>query len=230
MAPSPAPASSAVAAFPRFRLTPRGANVLTALALGCLLAGVSFTAPYWARYLRQPLAVVEEEPSGSSVPAAAPARSSEPEAERKINVKLFFETPDHAGLLSEDREVPFSNDLSRQVHVVVEELIRGSQTGLVQPLAPETRVLEVFVSAGGVAYVDLSGEAAAGISGGSKAELLAVYAVVNSVISNFPSIRRVQILLDDHPVPTLAGHVDLSRPLPPDMTYLAPLPSPSPTS
>ena len=154
MAPSPAPASSAVAAFPRFRLTLRGANVLTALALMLLLAGVSFTAPYWARYLRQPLAVVEEEPSGASVPAA-PTRSPEPEAERKISVKLFFETPDHTGLLSEERAVPFSNDLSRQVHLVVEELIRGSETGLVQPLAPDTRVLEVFVSAAGVAYVDL---------------------------------------------------------------------------
>jgi hypothetical protein len=38
---------------------------------------------------------------------------------------------------------------------------------------------------------------------------------------NFPAIRRVQILVDDHPAETLAGHVDLSRPLTPDMTLLA---------
>ncbi len=218
-----------MAALPRFRLTPRAADVLTALGLMLLLAGVSWTAPYWARFLRQPLAAVEDEVSGVSVQPSKPGRSAEPEAERKINVKLFFETQDGAGLLSEERSVPFSNELSQQVRVVVEELIRGSDTGLVSPLASETRVLEVFVSARGVAFVDLSKEAPAGVSGGSKAELLAVYALVNSVTANFPSVRRVQILIDDRPVPTLAGHVDLSRPLPPDMTFLAPLTSPSPS-
>ena len=50
---------------------------------------------------------------------------------------------------------------------------------------------------------------------------LAVYAVVNSITTNFPAVARVQILVEDRPAVTLAGHVDLSRPLPPDMTLLA---------
>lgn len=201
---------------------------MTAIGLILLAAGVSLTAPYWARFLRQPLATGGEEPSARIVPAAGSARNPEAEAERKINVKLFFETEDQSGLLSEDRSVPFTSDLSRQVRVVLEEVIRGSETGLMSPVDRGTRVLAVFVSAGGVAYLDLSGEAGAALKGGSRGELLSVYALVNSVSANFPSIKRVQILLDDHPVPTLAGHVDLSRPLPPDMTYLAPLPVSSP--
>jgi len=47
-----------------------------------------------------------------------------------------------------------------------------------------------------------------------------VYAVVNSVAGNFPAVRRVQILLDGLPADTLAGHIDLSRPLTPDLTLL----------
>jgi hypothetical protein len=210
----------------RLRLTPRRVDALTAVGLALLAAGVSLSSPYWARFLRQPLAAVGEEPAATSVPAGP---EPSPEAERKINVKLFFETEDQTGLLSEDRSVPFTGDLPRQVRIVLEELIRGSETGLVRPVDPATRVLEVFVSAGGVAYLDLSGEAAAGLKGGSRAELLSVYALVNSVTANFPSIKRVQILLDDRPVPTLAGHVDLSRPLAPDMTFLAPVPVFSPT-
>jgi hypothetical protein len=46
-------------------------------------------------------------------------------------------------------------------------------------------------------------------------------------VTNFPATNRVQILLNDQVVPSLGGHVDLARPLPPDMTLLA-LPSPSP--
>ena len=117
--------------------------------------------------------------------------------------------------------MPFSSDLPRQLRAVVEELVKGSKSDLAPTLAPETRVLDVFVTARGVAYVDLSKEASSALPGGSHDELRTVYSVVNSITTNFPAIRRVQILLDDHPAVTLAGHVDLSRPLPPDMTLLA---------
>ena len=62
---------------------------------------------------------------------------------------------------------------------------------------------------------------------GSKEELLAVYALVNSIVLNFPAVRKVQILLDGRPATTLAGHVDLSRPLTLDTTLLA-VPDPEP--
>jgi hypothetical protein len=45
--------------------------------------------------------------------------------------------------------------------------------------------------------------------------------VVNSLSTSFPAVKRVQILVEDKPAETLAGHVDLTRPLPPDLTVLA---------
>jgi spore germination protein GerM len=210
-------------------MTPRGANASTAALLVLLIATVAFTAPRWARFLRQPISSLGDEVGSIVAAPAASGTEGAAEAERKINVKLYFEAPDGPGLLAEERAVGFSADLGRQLRLVVEALVRGSTTGLAAPLAPETKVLEVFVTAAGVAYLDLSKEALTSVRGGSKDELLSVYAIVNSITANFPAVKRVQILVDDHPVATLAGHVDLSRPLPADMTFLAtPSPSPSP--
>jgi hypothetical protein len=72
--------------------------------------------------------------------------------------------------------------------------------------------------------VDLSKEASQKHPGGSRGELLSVYSVVNSLTSNFPAVKRVQILVEDRQVSTLAGHVDLTRPLSPDMTFLVSTP------
>jgi hypothetical protein len=44
-------------------------------------------------------------------------------------------------------------------------------------------------------------------------EILTVYAIVSSVTANLPAVTSVQILIDGHEADTLAGHVDLRRPL-----------------
>lgn len=209
-------------------MTTRIANLLTALMLVALLAGAAWSAPRWSRLFRQEVPQASEDFAAEaarvteSEAEAGPAEETE-EAQRTINVRLFFNSPEAPGLVMEDREVPFSSDLSHQLGSVVAELVKGpgEASGLLATLPPQTRVLEVFVTARGVAYVDLSREVTQGIAGGVSEELRAVYSIVNSITANFPAIRRVQILVDDRPAETLAGHVDLSRPLPPDMTLLA---------
>ena len=207
-------------------MTRRQANALTVVGLAGLLATVALTAPRWAALLRAPAASpeVEEPAAEEAAPAAAEGLAA---SGRRISVRLYFEAPDREGLLPEEREVAFSADLARQLRTVVEELAKGSTTGLVPTLPAGTRVLEVFVQARGVAWVDLSSEATSGLPGGSKAELLTVYSVVNTIVTNFPAVSRVRIVVNDQPVTSLGGHVDLSRPLPPDMTLVA-LPTPEP--
>jgi hypothetical protein len=180
-------------------MTSRQANLLSVLGLVLLLVLVAATAPRWARWLQRPLPAQADEPAA---PAAKRADDAAPAAapQRSINVKLFFQAADRPGLLIEERPVAFSTDLSRQIKAVVDE---------------------VFVTARGVAYVSLSKEAAQATGQGSEAELITVYSVVNSLTVNFPAIKRVQILIEDKPTATLWGHVDLTRPLPPDMTLLA---------
>ena len=203
-------------------MTSRTANVVTAAGLVSLLAVVTLTAPRWARLLTRPVAGTEEEAAEPAGPAA-PARDEEApgEVERKINAKLFFQAADRPGLVIEERPVVFSTDLGRQLRSVVEELVRGSKIGLGATLAPETKVLDVFVTPRGIAYVDLSRDVVTGHPGGTQAELMTVYSVVNSLTTSFPAVKRVQILVEDKPAETLAGHIDLTRPLLPDMTVLA---------
>jgi len=203
-------------------VTSRTANLVTAAGLVSLLAAVTLTAPRWARLLTRPVGGGDEE-SAEGAAETGPAKEEEAagEVERKINVKLFFQAADRPGLVIEERPVAFSTDLSRQLRGVMEELVRGSKIGLGPTLSPETRVLDVFVTPRGVAYVDLSKEVVAGHPGGSEAERMTVYSVVDSLTASFPGVKRVQILVEDKPAETLAGHIDLTRPLLPDMTVLA---------
>jgi hypothetical protein len=49
--------------------------------------------------------------------------------------------------------------------------------------------------------------------GGSLNELLTIYTVVHALTLNLPAITSVQLLVNGKEVDTLAGHVDLRRPL-----------------
>ncbi len=202
-------------------MTPRQADLLTLLGLLGLLATVALTAPRWSALLRSTAGPVEPDEAAATDGGAL---TSEPAAEgpaRRISVRLYFEAGDRDGLLPEERDIAFSPDLTQQIRTVVEELVKGPATGLVATLPAGTRVQEVFVQAHGVACVSLSAEAASGLPGGSRAEILTVYSIVNTVVTNFPAVSRVQIVVNDQLTSSLGGHVDLTRPLPPDMTLLA---------
>lgn len=194
------------------------ANVLTAAGLAILLGLIVVTAPRWTRILSRP--VPGEDVAGEEGPKAEARDESGAPVQRQINVKLLFPSGEQPGLVMEQRTVAFSDDLGRQLRSVVEELIKGPTGGLQPVLPPETKVLDLFVSPNGVAYVDLSKEAL--VTGrGSFEELLSVYSLVNSLVVNFPAVKRVQILVEDRPAQTLGGHVDLTHPLRADMTLLA---------
>ena len=46
-----------------------------------------------------------------------------------------------------------------------------------------------------------------------------VYSIVNTLTDNLPAIVAVQLLVDGHQVDTLAGHVDVRRPLMKDLRW-----------
>jgi len=211
-------------------MTPRQANLLSVLGLAGLLASVALTAPRWSLLLRSPGEPVEADEAAEASPApGADAGVAAPE--RRISVRLYFEAAERDGLLPEERAITFSADLAQQIRTVLEELARGPETaGLLATLPEGTRVQEVFVQAHGVACVSLSPEVSRGLPGGSRAELLTVYSIVNTVVTNFPAVSRVQLVVGDQPATSLGGHVDLTRPLPPDMTLVALEPSPAPAA
>jgi hypothetical protein len=76
-----------------------------------------------------------------------------------------------------------------------------------------TAVRGIYVSSQNDVFVDLEPTVRSKHPGGSMQELLTVYTIVNALLTNLPTLQQVQILIDGREADTLAGHVDLRRPL-----------------
>lgn len=81
-----------------------------------------------------------------------------------------------------------------------------------------TRVLSLRVE-DGVAYADFSKELAQKRQG-SYEEMMLVYAIVNT-LTEFPEVKKVQILVEGRKVVSLSGHMDVETPLTRNLTLLA---------
>ena len=74
-----------------------------------------------------------------------------------------------------------------------------------------TKVLSLKVDEKGTAYADFSKELAKK-GQGSYGEMMICYAIANT-LTEFPNIKRVQILVEGKKVTTLNGHMDVEEPL-----------------
>ena len=111
------------------------------------------------------------------------------------------------------RSVPLPEEAHERIRIVMRELLAGpTNTSRLAPVVPYDASLEaVFVDQQGNAFVDLT--APPEELTGSSTELMLAYGVVNSIILNCPEVTAVQVLFGGHEVPTLTGHLDLSKPL-----------------
>ena len=74
-----------------------------------------------------------------------------------------------------------------------------------------TKVLSLRVDEKGTAYADFSKELTKK-GQGSYGEMMICYAIANT-LTEFPNIKRVQILVEGKKVTTLNGHMDVEEPL-----------------
>jgi germination protein M len=150
-------------------------------------------------------------PGPDAQPGRAPAA---PAPTRHIKATLFYGSEDGQFLVPVQREVPFAEGpLEQGRQIVLAQLQQPAPAPLVAAVPAGTTLRSFYVTDRGDAFVDLGPEIAANHPGGSMAELFTVYAIVNAVTGNLPAISRVQILVDGREVDTLAGHIDLRRPL-----------------
>jgi len=147
-------------------------------------------------------------------PAAAPSGAPQTGAVRRIKANLYYVSADGLRLTASERDVIYAEGTSGQARRIVEALLEPAPEGLASALPPGTALRGVFVGGRGDAYVDFSGSLRTNHPGGSSSEILTVYAIVSALTVNLPAITSVQILIEGHEVDTLAGHVDLRRPLP----------------
>jgi len=152
----------------------------------------------------------------SEAPPAAPA----PEEVRvPKSVTLFYESPSLV-LMPETRSVDLPETPTIAAASVVSELFRGPDDETLTRLFPEdATVRAVYFLPNGLAVVDIGGPTlSAGWNTGSHTEEMAVYSLIQTLVSNFDAVRKVRIVVNGQPYPSLAGHIAIDR-------FLAPSPS-----
>lgn len=142
------------------------------------------------------------------------AQESEEPDKNAMNVKLFYLSPDGNSYISEDREITKYGAITDQVKTVLMELIRGPETNLSPTIPQGTDVKEVFIDGKKCAYIDFNRSISQNHIGGTTAELATIASIVNTLTANFPKeIQKVRILIDGKEVRTLAGHIDITKPI-----------------
>jgi spore germination protein GerM len=116
--------------------------------------------------------------------------------------------------------VPFGESAVDQARQIVAAQLAPVSDPLVSPIPAGTTLRSIFITDRGEAYVDLSREISSNHSGGTLDEMLTVYAIVDSLTANLPAVTSVQLLIDGKEVATLAGHVDLRRPLTKNLIWI----------
>jgi spore germination protein GerM len=176
-----------------------------------LVAGLTVTAAGigWLLFVGLPRWYA---PRAVGTVAAAPAPQSAVPG-RKIKARLFYVGEDGSRLTGVEREVPFGGGTAEQAREIVVAQLAPVTDPLVSAIPAGATLRALFVTERGEAFVDLSREIASGHGGGSLNELLTVYTIVNALTANLPAVTAVQLLVEGKEVDTLAGHVDLRRPL-----------------
>lgn len=147
-------------------------------------------------------------PLPSPPPATAPQPSGGP---LLMTVSLYFE---NAGLLApETAQIPLGDLLENRVKAAVDRLIAGPAAAPLIPTMPKTATLRrVFTGVDRSLYLDFDTNMAAGHPGGITAEILTVASICKTVMANF-NADSVMILVEGKEIKTLAGHLDIERPI-----------------
>jgi spore germination protein GerM len=151
----------------------------------------------------------------SPVPAAVPtvlAGTPAVTPPQTVRVTIFFPGKEDARLHAEERDIPRPAGPNEYLKALFAEVQRGpTREGLIPVLPAKLLLRNAFLLPDGIAVLDLAVDS--GLSFGSSEELTIVAALVDTVLQNVAETTHVRILVNGEPAETLAGHVDLTRPL-----------------
>jgi hypothetical protein len=141
-----------------------------------------------------------------------------------ITATLFYAGADGQTLVPIRREVPLAADVVAQGVQILTAQLAPPPDSHVTVIPPGTALRAFYVTPRGDAFVDLSPNVSSAHPGGSLTELLTIYTIVNAITANLPAVRQVQILVDGREVDTIAGHVDIRRPLTQELSLVGEAP------
>lgn len=128
---------------------------------------------------------------------------------------LFFAARDGTRLVPEQRDLVSRTGLDQWCAAAIRALVEGPREGdVVRTLPAATSLHRVYYDKdAATVYLDFAPSLLTEHPGGTTAEWATLGCIVKTIGANFPEIARVQILVDQQPVESLAGHFDISSPI-----------------
>lgn len=201
--PTPPPVLPAPPAAP----APAGRQPKAAMWTMATMAVVCLAGLLWLVIAKLPGWMSSPTTGQPEAPASASADT------RKIRATLFYVSADGSELVPASREVEYGATPGEQARRIAEAQLQPAPAGRLSAIPTGTTVRGFYMGSKGEAYLDVSRDIITGHTGGSLDEALTVYAIVNALTVNLADVTSVQILVEGKAVDTLAGHVDLRRPL-----------------
>ena len=151
--------------------------------------------------------------SAPKSPAALQLQSASKKDLLKTSAHLYFADKEKPFLIAEERDLLHAEDAVNFAKMIVTALSEGPRRQLMRTLPPETVLRALFIDQNKTAYVDFNESLKENHPGGSQAEILTIYSIVNSLVLNIPEIETVKFLFDGREALTLCGHMDLRFPI-----------------
>jgi hypothetical protein len=181
---------------------------LVALIVFCILAGGLLAYGY--RVLLSPGQKEGHEPTlGKFIPKLD-----------RVRTHLYFLDEHHRFLKAEERTLARQDSVVERAKSIVHALLQGPEGELVPTVPAEAKLLSLFVTENGIAYVDFDRAISDKHPGGSLSELFTIFSVVNTLALNIPEVEAVKILIEGREAKTLAGHVDIRFSFRPDILMI----------
>lgn len=127
--------------------------------------------------------------------------------QEKKKITLYFADSNERFLVAETRYVPQHKKIEDQAGELVKALIDGSHTELVATFPAEVALKGITVKAE-TAYVNFGKKLRDLHPGGSSSEMMTIYSLTNTLVSNVRGIKKVKILIEGKDIETIKGHID----------------------
>lgn len=176
-----------------------------------MIAGVTGASLY---IIKNPSTITSKGKSAYSAPAKATRKpsSARPPRLESASVQLFFSDVESDLLVKETRNITWNaGDVHNQIRAIIAALWEGPKGNLLNPIPSKVVVRGVSVK-GSIATINFSSELVLNHPGGTLGEMHTIYAIVNSLLLNIPSLTKVKILVEGKAVETLKGHIDCRTP------------------
>ena len=147
-----------------------------------------------------------------SAPAVTPKRN--------LTMNLYYADPYSEKLAAEQRTIQVEKNTRQTIKAAIDEFIKGPKGDLVNTIPQGTILKDIRIDSEGTVWVNFSSHLSQSHPGGSSAEIMTVYAIVNTILLNFDEVTRVRILIEGKNVDTLAGHIDCSEPFVADRSFI----------